>query len=119
MLKSYVLLELAPNLEQALAAAQSAIKYAPSNPDSFYTLGLILQRKGQLADAEQALRRALEVNPNYSDVFLSLGNLYAEDLNDRKKAVEAYQRYLETGGSDNHAKDYLEQNGALTTPGKQ
>ena len=100
VLKSYLYLEHLPNLTEALQAAQSAVKYAPGNPDSSYTLGLVLQRQGQFAAAEQAMQKALEVNPNYSDVYLSLGDLYAEDLKDTSKAVQAYTRYLETGGSN-------------------
>ncbi|WP_447976837.1 caspase family protein [Candidatus Nitrospira bockiana] len=119
VLKSYLYLEYAPNLEEALAAARAAVKYAPGNPDSAYTLGLVLQRKGQFADAEKALHQALAVNPNYADVYLSLGDLYAEDLKDKAKAVEAYRHYLETGGTEGRARAYLEQNGAVAPATKQ
>src|SRR6476620_808930 len=119
VLKSYLYLEHLPNLTEALQAAQSAVKYAPGNPDSSYTLGLVLQRQGQFAAAEQAMRKALEVNPNYSDVYLSLGDLYAEDLKDTSKAIQAYTRYLETGGSDSRARSYLKQNGAVAPPTPQ
>jgi len=109
VLKSFLYLERLPNIEEALAAAQLATKYAPTNPDSHYTLGLVLQRKGRFDEAEKALQQALAVNPNYSDVYLSLGDLYAEDMKDKNKAVEAYRRYLETGGTENKAKDYIDQ----------
>jgi tetratricopeptide (TPR) repeat protein len=118
VLKSYAYLDLAPNLSEALAAAQEAVKYAPENPDSAYTLGLVLQRKGQFAEAEQAMRQALEVNPNYADVYLSLGDLYAEDLKDQGKAVEAYRRYLEMGGTESRVKEYLEQAGSAPAKGQ-
>jgi hypothetical protein len=39
-----------------------------------------------------------------------LGDLYAENLKDKKKSVEAYRRYMETGGSDNRAKEYVDKN---------
>ena len=119
VLKSYVYLEHIPNVQEALSAARSAVKYAPNNPDSSYTLGLVLQRGGQFSEAEQAMRQALTVNPNYSDVYLSLGDLYAEDLKDKAKAVEAYKRHLETGGVEGRARAYLEQNGAIEPPAKQ
>jgi tetratricopeptide (TPR) repeat protein len=112
VLKSYIYLEHVPNLAEALSAAQSAVRFAPNNPDSSYTLGLVLQRRGQFAEAEQAMRQALVVNPNYSDVYLSLGDLYAEDLKDKAKALDAYRRHLETGGVEGRAKAYLEQNGS-------
>jgi tetratricopeptide (TPR) repeat protein len=118
VLKSYVYLDVAPNLEKALTAGQLAVKHAPGNPDSYYTLGLIYQRKGQFPEAEQAFLQALKVNSAYSDVHLSLGDLYAEDMKDRKKAVEAYRRYLETGGTDARAKAYIQQAGGAETPAK-
>jgi len=119
VLKSYVYLDVAPNLDKALAAGHLAVKHAPGNPDSYFTLGLIYQRKGQFPDAERAFLQALKVNPNYSDVLLSLGDLYAEDLKDQKKAVEAYRRYLETGGAENRARAYVQQAGSPDSPAKQ
>jgi tetratricopeptide (TPR) repeat protein len=102
VLKSYVLLEVLPNLGEALSAAKLAVQYAPKNPDSQYTLGLIYEKRGQYADAERAMREALVVNPNYVDVYFSLGILYADELKDQSKSVEAFTRYLELGG--NHAR---------------
>ena len=102
VLKSYVLLEVLPNLADALSAAKLAVQYAPKNPDSQYTLGLIYEKHGQYAEAERAMRGALVVNPNYTDVYFSLGVLYADEMKDQPKAVEAFTRYLELGG--NHAR---------------
>jgi tetratricopeptide (TPR) repeat protein len=110
VLKSYLLLEFVPNLDEALKTARLAVKHASGNPDSHFTLGLIHQKRGEYAEAERALLQALTVNPNYSDVYLSLGDLYAENLKDKKKSVEAYRRYMETGGTDNRAKAYVDQN---------
>jgi tetratricopeptide (TPR) repeat protein len=119
VLKSYVYLDVAPNLDKALAAGHLAVKHAPGNADSHFTLGLIYQRKGQFPEAEQAFLQALKVNPAYSDVHLSLGDLYAEDLKDKNKAVEAYRRYLETGGTENRARAYVQEAGGLESPRKQ
>jgi tetratricopeptide (TPR) repeat protein len=110
VLKSYLLLEFLPNLDDALKTARLAVTHAPTNPESHYTLGLVLQKRGEFADSERALLQAISVNPNYSDVYLSLGDLYAQDLKDKKKSVEAYRRYMETGGTENRAKDYVDQN---------
>jgi tetratricopeptide (TPR) repeat protein len=118
ILKSYVLLEYLFKLDEALAAANQAVKYAADNQDSHYTLGLILYKKQQYKDAEQALLRARTLNPANSDVHLVLGDLYAEDLKDRTKAVESYTQYLETGGTESRAKEYIEQAGAPAPPAK-
>ena len=102
VLKSYVLLEVLPNLDEALSAAMLGVQYAPKNPDSQYTLGLIYEKRGQYAEAEHAMREALVVNPNYVDVYFSLGILYADEIKDQSKSVEVFTRYLELGG--NHAR---------------
>jgi tetratricopeptide (TPR) repeat protein len=102
VLKSYVLLEVLPDLADALSAAKLAAQYAPKNPDSQYTLGLIYEKRGQYTEAERAMREALVVNPNYVDVYFSLGILYADEMKDQSKSVDAFTRYLELGG--NHAR---------------
>jgi len=107
VLKSYLLLEVLPNLDEALVAGKLAVQHAPDNPDSSYTLGLIYEKRGSFAEAEQALLQALKVNPGYQDVYFSLGTLYADHLNDQLKSVEAFRRYLELGGNHSRAKSVV------------
>jgi tetratricopeptide (TPR) repeat protein len=109
VLKSYVRLEVVPNLDEALATGLLAVKYAPGNPDSFYTLGLIHEKRGELAEAEAALRQALLLNNTYQDVYFALGALYADRLNDQAKSVEAFRRYLELGGTHARARATVSQ----------
>lgn len=104
VLKSYLRLEVIPNLDEALAAGQLAVQYAPDNPDSFYTLGLVYEKRGEFKEAERAMLQALKVNAGYQDVYFSLGTLYADHLNDQAKAVEAFRRYLELGGTNARAR---------------
>ncbi len=118
ILKSYLLLEYLFNADEALETANMAVKYAEKNPDSHYTLGLILLKKQRYQEAEQAMGRALALNPSSADILLSLGDLYAEELKDQKKAVETYTKYLEAGGTAARAKAYLEKTGAATPQGK-
>ncbi|KXK03573.1 MAG: Tetratricopeptide repeat protein [Nitrospira sp. OLB3] len=103
VLKSYVRLEVLPNLEESLAAARAAVQYAPQNPDSHYSLGLVLEKQGQYAEAEKAMQQSLAVNPAYTDVYLSLGLLYADYLNEPHKSVDAFRRYVELGGQNERA----------------
>ena len=114
VLKSYVLLEVLPNLDGALSTAKLAMQYAPNNPDSQYTLGLVYEKRGQYADAERAMREALVVNPNYRDVYFSLGILYADEIKDQSKSIEAFTRYLELGGTHARARAAV----AQSTPAK-
>lgn len=119
VLKSFLFLDFLRNLDEAMVAGEQGVKYAPNNPDAHYTLGLVFQRKGQFKEAEKALRQALAVNPNYTDVYLTLGDLYAQDLKDKDKSIEAYRRYLETGGTEHKAQAYLEKAGAAPPTTKQ
>lgn len=107
VLKSYLRLEIIPDLNEALAAGKAAVQYAPENPDSAYTLGLVYEKLGRYAEAEQALRDSLKINPNYVDVYFSLGELYADRLKDQRKAVEAFERYLELGGTHRRAAEVV------------
>jgi tetratricopeptide (TPR) repeat protein len=116
VLKSYVRLEILPNIDEALAAANMAVRYAPKNPDSHYTLGLIHEKRGQYAEAEKAMRAALDANPGYVDVYFTLGALYADRLKDQSRAVEAFERYLELGGTHNRAREAVAQSRAAQTP---
>jgi tetratricopeptide (TPR) repeat protein len=116
ILKSYVRLDILPDLEEALAVGKLAVQYAPNNPDSHYTLGLIYQKRGQYAEAEKAMRAALAVNPDYVDVYFTLGALYADDLKDQQKAVEAFERYLQLGGTHSRAQEAVGQSRAAQTP---
>ncbi len=103
VLKSYIRLEVLPNLEESLAAAQAAVQHAPQNPDSHYSLALALDKKGQHQEAERAMLQTLAVNPAYTDVYFSLGALYADRLNEPQKSIDAFRRYLELGGQSERA----------------
>jgi tetratricopeptide (TPR) repeat protein len=116
VLKSYVRLEVVPNLDEALATGLLAVKYAPGNPDSFYTLGLIHEKRGEFAEAEAAFRQALLVNNTYQDVYFALGALYADRLNDQAKSVEAFRRYLELGGTHARAQATVSQTDRISVP---
>jgi lipoprotein NlpI len=54
----------------------------------------------------------LKANPKYVDVYFTLGALYADEMKDQKKAVEAFERYLELGGTHNRAREAVAQSRA-------
>ena len=109
LLKSYIRLDVAPNLDEALKAGLLATEYAPDNPDSFYTLGLVYEQRKMFTEAETAYRQALRIKADYPDVYFSLGTLYADQLHDEPKAVEAFRRYLELGGTHVRAREIVGQ----------
>lgn len=116
VLRSYVQLEVVPNLDDALASGLLAVKFAPENPDSFYMLGLIHEKRGKFVEAEVAFREALRVNNSYQDVYFALGTLYADHLNDQPKSVEAFRRYLELGGTQTRARTAVNQADRIPGP---
>ncbi len=109
LLKSYLRLEVLPELDEALAAGQQAVKYASENPDAFYTLGLVHEKMGHYKEAEEAFVHAGKLNPANESVYFSLGTLYEDQLNDKTKSVEAFRRYLELGGAHARARAAVSQ----------
>ena len=104
LLKSYLRLEVLPQLDEALAAGQQAVKHAPDNADAFYALGQVHEKMGHYKEAEQAYVQAAKLNPKNPDVYFSLGTLYEDQLNDNAKAIEAFRRYLDLGGAHARAR---------------
>jgi tetratricopeptide (TPR) repeat protein len=109
LLKSYLRLEVIPQLDAALAAARQAVKYAPDNPDAFYSLGLVHEKMGHYREAEEAFVQAAKLNPENQDVYFSLGTLYEDQLNDNVKSVEAFRQYLKLGGTHARARAAVSQ----------
>ena len=109
ILKSYLRLEMLPQLDESLAAAQQAVKYAPENADAFFSLGLVHEKMGNFKDAEAAFVQAAKLNPESLDVFFSLGTLYEDHFNDPTKSVEAFRRYLQLGGDHARARAAVSQ----------
>jgi len=109
VLKSYVRSEVLPDLDEALSAGLLAVKHAPENPDSFYMLGMVYEKRGQFSDAETAFQQTLRVNDAYQDAYLALGELYADRLNEPHKSVEAFRRYMELGGTHDRARAAVSQ----------
>jgi tetratricopeptide (TPR) repeat protein len=104
LLKSYLRLEVLPQLNEALAAGQQAVKALPDNPEAFYTLGLAHEKMGHYNEAEEAFIQAVKLNPENESVYFLLGTLYEDQLNDKAKSVAAFRRYLQLGGANARAR---------------
>jgi tetratricopeptide (TPR) repeat protein len=104
LLKSYLRLEVIPQLDEALAAGQQAVQHAPDNADAFYSLGLVHEKMGHYREAEEAFVQTAKLNPDHQDVYFTLGTLYEDQLNDNAKSVEAFRRYLQLGGAHARAR---------------
>jgi len=87
-------------LNEALAALTQATLYDPGNPRARNYLGVVIGRKGWLDGAQSELRRAVEIDPSYSDAHFNLAYFYLE----RKPplvelARRHYLRSLELGAA--------------------
>jgi tetratricopeptide (TPR) repeat protein len=59
-----------------------------------YNAGHLRARQKRFREAEQHFRRAVEIKPTYLPAWESLGDLYADELNQPHKAIEAYERAI-------------------------
>jgi Flp pilus assembly protein TadD len=60
---------------EALGAMQEAARYLPKDPAVQTNLGLALANKGEFARAEEAFKRAIALDPKFTDARLNLGAL--------------------------------------------
>lgn len=65
-------------LDEAQAVFEALIRDRPELPDVHYNLGLLLIRKDDLAGAEAALGKALELRPDHAPSSMALAGIYAD-----------------------------------------
>ena len=80
----------AGNVEEALAAYREGQRHSPDFADLHYGEGLVLYRMKRYADAEPALRRAIELEPGEAPYHVYLGHVVAR-LDRMEEAVAAYR----------------------------
>ena len=116
----------AKGLEQAMALYQQALAMAPEEPRAWSGLGRVyLTQIGYAMRpfnegvrlAEEALRKAVRLDPNDSLSYLLLGFLYSQLENDRAAAAPFYEKALALNPRDAHvmggAGGFLENLGRL------
>jgi len=60
--------------------------------EAYAALGLLHDIKTDFEESEKAFLKSLELNPNLSDVYNWLGNLYMDELNDFQKGNDQYKK---------------------------
>ena len=87
------------DLEKSLAEYEKAAALSPNDYLLWLALGKSRERNGDMAGAEKALRRAVELAPNYVDTHWTLGN----NLLRQGKSEEAYNEIRQsTIGSEKY-----------------
>ena len=67
--------------------------YDTPGPAKCVEIGNVYLHKGQLKGALSRFQEAVKDSPHYAPAYLGLGKVY-ERMNEKQKALEAYQRYL-------------------------
>lgn len=88
--------EMKNNLNGSVAALEKGLNYGIQDPGYVFQLGRYYFNRAQKGDyslAEAAFRKAIILQPNYSDALFSLGLLY-EKINNTSAALEMYKKVL-------------------------
>jgi tetratricopeptide (TPR) repeat protein len=64
--------------KEAIAAFQEAIKLDPNHYRAYYHVGKLNDRLDLPVQADEAFRKAIEVNARFVDSFVDLGNMYID-----------------------------------------
>ena len=83
------------DLERALAGCETALAIQPDSINARYNFALALKQANYPIDSVSELEKIVEGKPNDARAHLVLGNLYAQQLNEPKKARFHYQKLLE------------------------
>jgi tetratricopeptide (TPR) repeat protein len=81
--------------KEALKNIQRALDIKPNNPEYLNLLGKLYTNLGNFKAAEKALRRSLELNPEYADSYYDLGNLMLKLKDRRQEALRCLERAIE------------------------
>lgn len=81
-------------LDSCLNLAQKALSYDDQLDEAYFIKGEYYRVKGQPEDALDNYDKALEINPNYYQVYLEKGHLFATLSGDYVKALESYHKGL-------------------------
>ena len=71
-----VVLERMGRAEDAIAAFEEIIRTYPEIPEPYNNLAAIYSQQGKLDRAEELLKKALLMRPDFSTALINLGNLY-------------------------------------------
>jgi tetratricopeptide (TPR) repeat protein len=82
----------------------------PNNADVQLILGVAYRGVGRHSDAETAYRKAGELRPVDPDPWFNLGILFGDHVKDYEASLTAFQRYLDSGGSEaGRASEYMKE----------
>ena len=84
------------NVEEALGWFRQLLETREGFADVHYRMGVLLERKNELAEAAQSLKRALRINPAYTEAMIALASIY-ERQGDFERSREITERARSSG----------------------
>ncbi len=91
--------------EEALAAARTAVENRPDQSKDLSTLGAALINMEQFVEAEEVLRRSLEIDSSHKNTLRQMARMLGEQVR-YEEALEVYRRLLEIDPEDAVAHGY-------------
>ncbi len=82
-------------VSESMTAYERALAVKPDSADARYNLALALKQSNYVPDAASELEKLLATKPRETRAHLALANLYAQELGQKSKARQHYQRVLE------------------------
>jgi tetratricopeptide (TPR) repeat protein len=67
------------NIDAAIAHFTALLRTRSEFADVHYMLGVLLERKNEIAAASRSLREALRINPAYTEAMLALAGVYEQE----------------------------------------
>ena len=80
--------------EQAITYYEQALEIGGENPDILTDVGICYRRLGQPEKAVEYFQKARSADPEHALSVLNLGIVLFHDLQDKKKALDAWREYL-------------------------
>ncbi|NEQ76619.1 MAG: tetratricopeptide repeat protein [Okeania sp. SIO2C9] len=80
-------------LDEAKAACEQALKNQPDFAEACKTMGIIVQKEGQIEAAFEWYSRAINIQPNFAEAYVNIGTLYARKQQ-WQEAIEYYQKAI-------------------------
>lgn len=84
---------------RAVSAYDKALELKPNDPDVLTDQGISCRQIGWYDKAVADFEQVLKIDPNHEQSLVNLGIVFATDLKQPKKALDAWRRFLEINPS--------------------
>jgi tetratricopeptide (TPR) repeat protein len=102
-------LSAAGDAQGAMKASQLAARLDPFDTEALETQSFILEQQQRYEDAASSLREAIDRDPHNYTLYLMLGNLQLNELDDLDAAEKSYRKVLELNPKETDVREALAQ----------